>query len=171
MSKRIGFVYEIRNSVNSKFYVGSTETSLNSRLSRHKSVAEKEPSKFHKELMAVGYDKWSIVPITKLESYNDAKELLLLENARILQYGLGHLDILNTRLALGKGKNQYAKEHYEKNKAKISEQNKAKYKNMDPEKKKTLIKKISEQAQERKKNKAKKGIDSEDELKIVEKVD
>lgn len=150
-----GTIYCIRNSVNSKIYVGSTQQLISKRLAHHKYGAKyfQKNSLFFQEMNTIGADKFFIEPLKEIEC-ETLKELRkeegkFIENTRA---------DLNQRKA-GRDTQQYYRDkkemfqkRYENNIDKIKARDKERYKqNFDKiqEQKKKHRQKYPEQYKER----------------------
>lgn len=78
-----GSIYKLTNTLNEKYYVGSTKKSLNNRLAKHKARSKQPNCYFHRyfdEIVLQG-GRWNISEIEQVSGHE--KDLLLAENNHI----------------------------------------------------------------------------------------
>jgi group I intron endonuclease len=86
-------LYEIRNTINDKVYVGITRTSLNMRYRGHKYSSKSEMTPLYCAIRKYGIDKFKMEPIGFYENTKDLEEA---EYNKIAEYRLQGIELYNT---------------------------------------------------------------------------
>lgn len=132
-------IYKLENSINSKYYIGSTKAKyLNDRFCSHKRDSKKIrnlKNKLYIEMNKIGINNWKITLIENF-SFNLDRELRYKEDTYI---DLNDINCLNVKRSIGIYRDEYnSKEEYEKaryilnaEKDKIRERKKPRYINRE----------------------------------------